>query len=318
VTDDSAPPVGPARNRKIAARRLIDRDRAFIREYLQFGYMHHVIAAEALRSAYERADETATIVREQVERTDRATAAVMASSLNDGARVQTVVVARLLSEYAAAIEDLGALLHGIRHRARGGVMVKYLEATVSGAADMLDLVIDRGGAELPRLLDLPDLRSLGDSVDPSALEALKHDYDALGDHLIQIGGQYRDKGPQGIATEADEVPEDRVAIVLGLKEPDGDEPERRGGLLAQAHNKIKHRFAVIEDIKTLGSAAGGQILYTHYPRDQRSVLRLVHNVTQVALAGAELAALMLTLDEQAGMNARPPSSLRVRRSDAAG
>lgn len=200
MSDEGTRSVSPARKGAGAVTGLIGRDRAFLREYLQFGYIHHVVAAEALRSAYERADETATIVREQVERTDRATAPATASRLNDGARVQTVAVARLLSEYAAAIEDLGALLHGIRHRARGGVMVEYLEATVSGSADVLDLVIERGGQKLPRLLDLPDLRSLGDTVDPSTLEALKHDYDALGDHLIQIGGQYRDKGPQGIAS----------------------------------------------------------------------------------------------------------------------
>ena len=176
-------------------------------------------------------------------------------------------------------------------------MVEYLDAEVAGAADMLDQIISRGGAELAGLLKLPDLKAVEGSVDAAALEALRHDYAHLGDSLVQIGSQYRDPGPPGVATQAGEVPDDRVAIVLGLVEPGEEWPERRGGLLAQAHNKIKHRFAVIEDIRALGSAAGGHILYTHYPRDQRSVMGLVHNITQVALVGAEVAALMLALDE---------------------
>jgi len=275
---------------------LSPRDRAFLHEYVQFGHIHHVIAAEALRSAYERADDTATAMREQIERTDRTTAETTARRLNDGARVQTVVVARLLSEYAAAIEDLGALMHAIRHRAARGVMVEYLDVPVSGAADMLDLLIARREEGLALLLNLPRLDPLADQIDRAALDGLRHDYESLGDHLAQIAGQYRDPGPQGVVTDVLGVPEDHVAIVLGLIDVGKEAPERRGGLLAQAHNKIKHRFMVVENITAVGVAAGGHVLYTHYPRNPRAVRGLVHNITQVALVGAELAALMLTVD----------------------
>ena len=151
MTDDSettsapAPTTGDNRSPISGRRRLgtgqarrerpiRERDRIFLNEYVQFGFMHHVIAAEALRSAYEHADGVATRMREHVERTDRASAAEIASRMNDGARVQTVVVARLLSELAAAIEDLAALMHAVRHRDRGGILAEYLEADVSAAA----------------------------------------------------------------------------------------------------------------------------------------------------------------------------------------
>ena len=287
---------------------LTDRDRTFLHEYVQFGHLHHVVVAEALRSAYERADVTATAMREQVERTDRATAEAGARRLNDGARVQTVVVARLLSEYAAAIEDLGALIHAIRQRARRGVMVEYLETQVQGAADTLDLLIARRGEGLAPLLTLPRLDTFADRVDPVALEGLRHDYEFLAAHFAQIAGQYRDPGPQGVATDVVGVPEDHAAIVLGLVDQGEDTPDRRGGLLAQAHNKIKHRFMVIEDIAALGVVAGGNVLYTHYPRDPRAVRGLVHNITQVALAGAELAALMLALDGAVAPKQELPAS----------
>jgi hypothetical protein len=298
VTDEVVE-EGSSENRSDEFAPLSDRDRGFLRDYLQFGYLHHVVAAEALRSAYERAGDTAAAVRAQVERIDRQTAETMAADLNDGARVQTVVVARLLSEFVAACEDLGALLLAIRKRSRRGVMVEYLEATVSGASDMFDLVIDRGGSELPTLLALPNLEALKGSLDPGALEALEHDYGNLGDHLVTIGRQYRDPGGLGVATDVSEVPEDRVAVVLGVTDPGEAGSERRGGVLAQAHNKIKHRFAVIEDIELLGLAAGGTMKFGHYPRDQRGVLLFVNNITQVALAGAELAALLITLDDHA-------------------
>jgi len=283
-----------------ARRILTGRDRAFLREYIQFGYMHHVIAAEALRSAYERSHEIAIAMRQQIGRTDRPTAEATASRLNDGARVQTVVVARLLSEYASAIEDLGALMHAIRHRRRRGVLVGYLDAPVSAAADVLDRLMGRGEKGLDWLLRLPPLSALEERFDRATLAGLRHDYEALGERLAQIADQYRNPGPQGVVTDVVGVPEDHVAIVLGLIAPGDEAPERRGGLLVQAHNKIKHRFMVIEDIATLGVAAGGNLLYTHYPREPRAVWGLVQNITQVALVGGELAALLLTVDGTVG------------------
>lgn len=76
---------------------LRDADRAFLRDYQNFGLLNHVIAAEAFRRAYEYADEVAGRVREQIERLPAEEAAAMALRLNDGSRVQTVAVARLLS-----------------------------------------------------------------------------------------------------------------------------------------------------------------------------------------------------------------------------
>ena len=288
--------AGSRRSRSPRWQPIRERDRAFLNEYLQFGYMHHVIAAEALRGAYERADAVATRMREQVERVDRPTATAMAVRLNDGARVQTVVVARLLSEFASAIEDLAALIHAVRHRARRGILVEYLEAEVPACADVLDLLLAQRDRGLSALLKLPALESIGPRLDAEALKGLEHDYASLGDALAQIAVMYRDEGPQGTITNVSSVAQDEVAIVLEIIEPGQPVAARPGGLLARAHNKIKHRFAVIEDIVALGPAAGGQVLYTRYPRGQFGVMRLVYNITQVALAGAEIAALLIAID----------------------
>ena len=164
---------------------------------------------------------------------------------------------------------------------------------------VLDLLLIRGESSLPELLKLPPLLSLVGRLDIEADKGLEHDYASLGKAVTEIAVMYRDQGPEGVASQVGTIAPDEVAIVLGLIEPGKPSKERPGGLLARAHNKIKHRFAVIEDIAALGPAAGGHVLYTHYPRHQRAVLGLVHNITQVALVGAELAALMIALDQAA-------------------
>lgn len=274
---------------------LRERDRLFLHEHVQFGLMHHVVVAEALRSAYERSDETATAMRVQIERTTAEEAARVASELNDGARVQTIVVARLLSEFAATIEDLGALMHAIRHRRRRGVLVEYLEASVPAVADMLDLLLDRGASDFPGVLHLPDLAGLEGRLHPEAVAALRHDYENLGVHLVQVGAMYRETGPAGVTTTAADVPTDQLAVVLAVEAPGEQVPERRGGLLPRVHNKLKHRFAVLEDISRF-EQAGGELTFAHYPRDPAHAKRLIHNITQVALLGAELASIVLAVE----------------------
>ena len=48
------------------------RDRAYLRDYIKFGLMNHVVAAEALRSVYQHAEGAAATVRQLLERVDKA------------------------------------------------------------------------------------------------------------------------------------------------------------------------------------------------------------------------------------------------------
>ena len=75
------------------------------------------------------------------------------------------------------------------------------------------------------------------------------------------------------------------------------------GLLFQAHNKIKHRFMVIEDIETVGATPGDPVRFGHLPRNPAMVMRLGDNIAQVALSTGELAALLLMLDQAGGADA---------------
>ena len=274
-----------------------ERDRAYLRDYVQFGLMNHVVAAEALRSAYEHAQDAATATRQLLERVDEATAADMAAQLNDAARVQTVVVARLMSEYAAAIEDLAGMMVAVRDRS-AGIMSRYFTSTTRETGAMLQEL--EGSDDLRELLGLPSVDDLRGALDDAALGALEHAYGVFTEHLRSVATAARQDGPPGVPVGVGDLEPDRLALILGIGDGGAKGPR---GLLFQAHNKIKHRFMVIEDIARVGATPGEPVRFGHLPRDQATVMQLVGNIAQVALSTGELAALLLMLDRAGGAGA---------------
>ena len=168
-----------------------ERDRAYLRDYVQFGLMNHVVAAEALRSAYEHAQDAATATCQLLERVDEATAADMAAQLNDAARVQTIVVDRLMSEYAAAIEDLAGMMVAVRDRS-AGVMSRYFTSTGAMLQEL------EGSDDLRELLGLPSVDDLREALDDEALGALEHAYRVFTKHLRSVATAARQEGPAGV------------------------------------------------------------------------------------------------------------------------
>jgi hypothetical protein len=273
---------------------LSERDRAYLRDYVQFGLMNHVVAAEALRSAYQHAQDAATATRQLLERVDEATAADMAARLNDAARIQTIVVARLMSEYAAAVEDLAGMMVGVRDRS-AGIMSLYFTSTPTETGTMLQDL--EGSGDLRELLRLPSVDDLRGALDDETLGALEHAYGEFAEHLRAVATAAREEGPAGVPVGLGDLEPDRLALILGIGDAGAKGPR---GLLFQAHNKIKHRFMVIEDIATVCATPGDRVRFGHLPRDQAMVMRLVGNIAQVALSTGELAALLLLLDQAAG------------------
>lgn len=273
---------------------LSERDRAYLRDYIKFGLMNHVVVAEALRSAYQHAEGVAAAVRQLLERVDEATAADLAAQLNDAARVQTIVVARLMSEYAAAIEDLAGMLVAVRDR-NAGVVTRYFNSTTCETGAMLRELEEAD--DLRELLALPSVDDLRETLDDEALGALEHAYGAFTEHLHSVATAARMEGPAGVPVSPGDLEPDRLALILGIGDAGATGPR---GLLFQAHNKIKHRFMVIEDIATVGATPGDPVRFGHLPRNPAMVMRLVDNIAQISLSTGELAALMLMLDQAAG------------------
>lgn len=268
------------------------RDRAWVEDYIQFGVMNHVVAAEALRRAYAEAADVAAAIRTRVDRTDEKTGAATAARLNDAARIQTIVVARLTSEYAAAVEDLAGMVVAIRDR-DAGVMRSYLLSRSDQTGTVLaDL---DAGRDLAEILGLPSAAELPATLEPDLVSAVENLYGKFAKSLRQIAAAGRMVAPEE-AVGAGVIPDDRVVLILDVGAPAGG-PR---GLLFQAHNRIKHRFMVVERLDRLGVLPDEPIRFGHLPRDPGMVRQAVANIASVALATGELAAVLLALSASDG------------------
>jgi hypothetical protein len=226
-------------------------------------------------------------------RLDRPAAEEAAARGRTDALVQTYVVARLLAELASAIEDLGALLDAVRYRDRDGILYRYVNSQARQVADLWDLVLT--GVPLEALLALPALESFA----PAPPRAIVNDYEGLGAALPQVAEMFRtrtDAEPVLSDPGASGRPDD-VNIVTSVEEAGSP---ATGATLADAYNKIKHRFTVIDDMPRLGAALaadGRRASYVRYSRDPAKAEILYQDVMTVAAAGGEVAAVVLWLDE---------------------
>jgi hypothetical protein len=276
-----------------------DEDRVFLSEYASLMCLAHPVAALAFHRAAVDADEVAVVAESLTRLIHRAEAESMAATRNSAAMVQTYVVARLMGELAATIEDCAAIGDAIRYRNRGGLFERYLRSKSSATGTFWSHV--RAGLSLPDLLDLPALDAL--SVQPEDRSLLEQDYANLPPALAQISDLYRGEGvPKAWSpTSTTSVPEDVVNVVVDIVTPasDGSITVTRVTLL-EVYNKIKHRFAVFHDVAALGSAVrarGGSVVHATYPRAPEFGERLLMNVIAVAQTSGEMAALVLRLDE---------------------
>jgi hypothetical protein len=276
---------------------MLDEDRIFLKEFASKTCYTHPATALALHRSAVDADEIGIVVESFMHVVDRSEAETIAKRDGTGALVQTYVVARLLAQLAAAIEDCAALGDAIRFRDKRGLFARYLASKSGVAGDFFDEV--RRGRSLPELLAIPALTAL--TVEGEDLDTFAQDYESLPHALREVADIYRGEGlPRewpDVGPSSDGKAPDVVSIVIDLV-PVGSAAPRV--TLLEAYNKIKHRFAVIDDIATLGAAAratGKSVIFATYPRDPDHSERLFRNTVAVAQASGEMAALLLRLDE---------------------
>lgn len=96
----------------------------------------------------------------------------------DGSRILRILLAKLFAELMATYEDVGALGHAIRQRAKEGVFYQYLTSDTGDAANFLQFVRERGPSEsLDNLLALPTLAVLSHKkISSDMMAAITHDY----------------------------------------------------------------------------------------------------------------------------------------------
>ncbi|MCC6630155.1 MAG: hypothetical protein IT340_22475 [Chloroflexi bacterium] len=278
-------------------------DRAFLHDYMQFGYMNHIVAAIGLFNAGARADETAAVLRGEVERVDAERARAMVAELGDATRVQKIVVAKLMAEFAGAVEDFGALCSAIRHRKTKGISRRYVDSSVGEAAEFFDHILAHPDEDLAQLLRLPDATRLQEALDSERAGAALGMFAAYPERLRAVAEMYRTTADAPIDTlqggwlPSSEGP--HVHILLGGPDEAKDGAKEKRNPFVLAANKIKHRFVVIEDPSALaaGLASGQAVPYIDPAMHPERVERLYHNIIAVALSTVDVAALVLALDE---------------------
>lgn len=290
------------------------RDRRFLQEFRQFSGMNHLVAAVALFRAGVDADATAAKLHEITDKVDTDRALARAIEFRTGVRVQSVLIGRLIAELTAAIEDVAALGWAVRFR-RKGLFATYLRSSVGDAASFLDLARATPHPTLERLLRLPPLTEVEENLEPDVYAAIAHAYDLLPRALGQLGHAYRGSGFPVAATGSDAAASDQVHVVLDLLDATSapDVGSQLGGVLPASYNKLKHRFALIEDIDLFGSLPGEPVLYAHLGRDPATVGALVERIHYVARLGLEIATLIAMLVD-AGIDGESSSTSRSKSS----
>jgi len=277
-------------------------DQIFLRDFVSFISYAHPIAAIALYRAAVEAVDVAIAAEVRMHPVALEVARQRVLEGNTAALVQSQVVARLLAQLAAAIEDCGALGDAIRHRKRAGVFRRYLKSHGGAIGSFWDLVV--AGTSLPDLLAIPDLDTLGD-IGRARLEV---DYEQLALALHEIAGIYRGRSTPGEWAEpgAKVASLDVISIVTDVIPRASGASALPAITLLDAYNKVKHRFAVVEHADALAEAveaSSGELVVGAYPRDPGQAAILVRNTVAVARAAGAMAALLLTLSDAGALRA---------------
>jgi hypothetical protein len=281
-----------------------DEDRVFLAQYATSTCLTHPIAALALYRAAVDASEVAVVTESLMHQIPREQAKERAAQGRTDALVQTHVVARLLAELAAAIEDCGAIGDAVRYRDRKGVFRRYLTSQAGAVGDFWDAVLK--GDPLADLFAFPKLEDLSRDEDR---EHIAYDYEEMPKSLGQIADIYRGQSGPGIwpvspsGTSHPDVVNVVIDVVAGAA---GGPPAGTAVTLRQTYNKLKHRFTVVDPVDRLARAVGAQgdvVIAATYPRDPPHAERLLTNICTVARVSGEIAALTYRLDE---LGALPP------------
>lgn len=305
------------------------RDRAFLDELVQFTTMNHVAAVRLYRRGLTDLNGVAMLTEGALRPYSSREALAEAVVKNkDAARIERILIAKMFAELMSAYEDLGALGHAIRQRAKGGIFYQYLISEPSEAANFLQVAYQSGpSAGLDALLKLPSLTALGHKrPDPDVLAAITVDYTDLPRALYDVAKMSLTPtgGIQQLGASGDVLPSwrDDLNILLNVDPPPagasattsspapsaGNSPARRrrgqkvgaaqGATLVGAFNKIKHRFTVSDNLPGyVSTPRNGNTVYGRFGITTAFVDMLVNNTIVTAKVMGELAGLLIKLDE---------------------
>lgn len=284
------------------------RDRALLTDLIQFTHKNHIATVYILRSrlnSVELLEDVAVYTESQLRHFDSREAALAdVRKYNDAKRMERIICAKILAEYVATCEDLGALGYAIRHRKNGGVFQRYLKSLTSEAAGFFDKhflpydVPNDSSVTLETILDLPKLSTLAGQVPQDTFTALQQSYRIQAVNLFAAAKTYRESG-KGIRSMSNSGAlssdlDDELCIIIDLI-PAGSTSNQKGGIFVWALNKIKHRFMVTERLLEYAEPGATDEIEYAALRPQ-AIDQIVDNTVAAAGTIAELAAVLTHLN----------------------
>lgn len=289
---------------------MTEKDLFFLHNFINFVYMNHYVVAVSLLQTAISPEGVAIEVHEKLQMASRDEAVKMSESLATGARVQDIIVPRLYAEYAASIEDLGALLSSISYRGKDlteGIMVRYLNSQVREVGDFFDKVIEYPDENFGNLLKLPQLDLLQDKELKATIES---QYDYFSESILELARQYRTIYDvlelDSDNKESPYFPNNHLFVLTGIKnKSEFLKTNKKRGTMANTFNKIKHRFMLIEDFKSFVHKEPNrndlEIQYAIQSRSLEWAMKLVNNIAVVTIITVEIASMLILLEEN-GLN----------------
>ena len=291
------------------ARRLAQQhDLVFLRDYMEFGWLNHVVAGTALYRAGRYSHAVATDTHALIdlpapnERLPRSEARSRAKEQGTAIRVQHIVLARLFAQYINAVEDFGALLFAIRNRNKDGLFFQYANSETSDVANAFDQILNTKKFSLHRFLRIPPPQALRTMLSKQDLLYVETHWSDLSQSIKDIAARYREVLPHTALRRlgAFKLPDDwqdHLWVILEYApktrpaEPHDIHP------VVGSYNKIKHRFLMVEDLERFLNAtdANDQLFFTHMKITADLPLDFLNYIGGVATRAGELAAMVYTI-----------------------
>ncbi|CUH96431.1 hypothetical protein P22_2521 [Propionispora sp. 2/2-37] len=281
---------------------LLAVDKAFLREFVSLPYMGKPVSAIGLYRAGCECDDTAMLVHKHVLLLDEEKATEKAKKEGDSARVQIVVIARLLAEFVGGLEDLGALCFAIKHRNKQSIFKRYvLSETEHGQFHRFIVDSIDEGIQLSEMINIPHLDDLKQQFarDPNKYNGFAQLYQQSAIQIIEAARRYKSLGITAIDVPN---PKDYAYVICDAMDTSKSPKSETRGVLVRAYNKIKHRFLVFEDRESLmqemkqqeiGLEIGWYML-SRKPEDVWNLYKMTMGVSQCLFT---IAGLLIILED---------------------
>ncbi len=281
---------------------MLNADKKFLENMRNFIYQSRAVACSGLYSAGENSLNTAALVLSNIENLSFEEAEKKAKQQNEAARVQSIIIAKMIAEFVGAMEDLSAFCYAVKNRSGKGIFLKYLLSKGEVGQYAKDLVdnIDKE-EDLSNILNIPRLEDLKKKVSDSLYKDIEDSYKNLYCVIRTVAEMYRKTNKEENVFKEDGINKDVIYIITDAVSKESRNNNNQG-ILPRVYNKIKHRFLVFDEnfkefLESIDQDGKISIDYAIYPRNPNAVGNMYNNIMAVSKCQCEIVSLLLLLDK---------------------